>query len=171
MCVGMVGTHDSIEHMFVNLFETPTEALVNPVNTVGVMGKGLALQFRKAFPANYEAYVQACRRHEVVVGRMFVTEIEGRLTGPRLIINFPTKEHWRNNSRLPDIASGLVDLRRVLIDREVQSIAVPALGCGLGGLNWTDVRPLIETALNDLPMQVWLFPPAGEQTRCPRRGR
>lgn len=148
-----------IEHVFGNVLETPAEALVNTVNTVGVMGKGIALQFRKAFPANYDAYVEACKRDEVVIGRVFVTELTGQLTGPRLIINFPTKEHWRSSSRLADIAAGLVDLRQVLIDREVRSIAVPPLGCGLGGLNWTDVRPLIEAALDDLPLQVFLFPP------------
>ena len=148
-----------IEHVFGNVLEAPAEALVNTVNTVGVMGKGIALQFRKAFPANYEAYVRACERDEVEIGRMFVTEAGEQLAGPRLIVNFPTKGHWRSNSRLADIAAGLVDLRRVLIEREVKSVAVPALGCGLGGLDWRDVRPLIDAALDDLPLEVYVFPP------------
>jgi O-acetyl-ADP-ribose deacetylase (regulator of RNase III) len=142
-----------------NLLDAPAVALVNAVNTVGVMGKGIALQFRRAYPANYDAYAAACRRGEVSLGRMFVTET-GWPGQPRLIVNFPTKSHWRGRSHLPDIESGLADLRRVISDYTITSIAVPALGCGNGGLDWRDVRPLITRALGDLPaVQVCVYPP------------
>ena len=118
------------------------EALVNAVNTVGVMGKGLALQFKRAYPAAYADYRRACEAHEVSLGRMHVVEV-----GERLIINFPTKGHWRAKARLADIETGLEDLARVLDERQVRSVAVPPLGCGLGGLQWEDVRPRIEAAL------------------------
>lgn len=148
----------SISETHGNLLEADAEALVNSVNTVGVMGKGVALQFRRAFPGNYKAYVEAHRRGELAIGRMFVWE-RGTLEGPRLIINFPTKRHWRSASKLEDIEAGLAELRRVLIDRDVESVAVPPLGCGLGGLRWSDVRPRIDAALGDLPIRVLVFPP------------
>ncbi|HEY7146052.1 MAG TPA: macro domain-containing protein [Streptosporangiaceae bacterium] len=144
-----------------NLLEEPADALVNTVNTVGVMGKGIALQFKQAFPQNFRAYEAACRRREVQIGRMFVVET-GLLELPRLIINFPTKRHWRSHSRLDDIRSGLADLRQVLVDRHVRSVALPPLGCGNGGLDWRDVRPLIEGALGDLvEVEVVVYPPKG----------
>jgi O-acetyl-ADP-ribose deacetylase (regulator of RNase III) len=147
-----------IEYVKGNLLEADVEALVNTVNTVGVMGKGVALQFRRAFPENYEAYAAAVGRGEVVPGRVFTWDT-GRLEGPRFIFNFPTKRHWRGRSRLTDIEAGLDDLRRLLIEYDVRSVALPALGCGLGGLAWTDVRPRIEAALDDLPIRVVVFPP------------
>ncbi len=122
------------------------EVLVNTVNCVGVMGRGIALQFKKAFPENFRAYAEACARGEVQPGRMFVFET-GELANPRLIVNFPTKRHWRGNSRIKDIDAGLVDLARVIREREIRSIAVPPLGSGLGGLNWRQVRPRIKEAL------------------------
>ncbi len=143
-----------------NLLEADADALVNTVNTKGVMGKGVALQFKRAFPANYEAYRAACNAGEVRLGRMFVTET-GRLDNPRLIINFPTKGHWKSRSRLEDIEAGLQDLRRILEEHDVKSLALPPLGCGLGGLDWADVRPRIEQALSDLPVDVIVFEPAG----------
>jgi O-acetyl-ADP-ribose deacetylase (regulator of RNase III) len=144
-----------------NLLDAPVDAVVNTVNTVGVMGKGIALQFKQAYPENFQAYAAACRRGEVQLGSMFVVET-GLLGQPRLIINFPTKQHWRNQSRLADIKAGLDDLRRVIGERQVDSIAVPPLGCGNGGLNWRDVRPLIVSALGDLPgVDVVVYPPKG----------
>ncbi len=137
------------------------EALVNTVNCVGVMGRGIALQFKKAFPENFRVYATACRRGEVQPGRMFVFET-GALTNPRFIINFPTKRHWRGNSRTEDIEAGLKDLATVIRERSIRSIAVPPLGSGLGGLDWSDVRPRIEKALrgfNDL--HVVVFEPKG----------
>jgi O-acetyl-ADP-ribose deacetylase (regulator of RNase III) len=124
-------------------------ALVNTVNTEGVMGKGVALQFRRAYPENYEAYRAACARGEVKIGRMFVYDT-GRLGRPRWIINFPTKRHWRSKSSVEDIEAGLADLRDVMPQLEIKSVALPALGAGLGGLRWDDVQPRIEAALGDL---------------------
>lgn len=143
-----------------NLLESDVEAVVNTVNTKGVMGKGIALQFKRAFPANFKAYRAACTADRVRLGEMFVTDT-GRLANPRLIINFPTKGHWKSRSRLADIETGLDDLRRVLLERDVRSVAIPPLGCGLGGLNWPDVRPLIERALSDLPVEIMVFEPGG----------
>jgi O-acetyl-ADP-ribose deacetylase (regulator of RNase III) len=142
-----------------NLLDAPADALVNTVNTVGVMGKGLALQFKQAYPANFRAYQAACRRGEVRLGHMFThaTDLDGH---PRYVINFPTKGHWRSRSRLSDIEDGLAGLCTVIQDLGIQSIAVPPLGCGNGGLGWSDVRPLIVGALGDLPdVHVMLYPP------------
>lgn len=144
-----------------NLLAAEAEALVNTVNTVGVMGKGIALQFKQAFPDNFKAYHAACKRGEVQMGRMFVFD-RGTLGTQRLIINFPTKKHWRTPSRLADIEAGLDDLVRVLNENSVTSIAVPALGCGNGGLPWAVVRPLIIRKLEQVDgLTLFLFPPAG----------
>lgn len=133
-----------------NLLDAEVEALVNTVNTVGVMGKGIALMFKERFPENYELYHAACKSDEVRVGRMFVTETS-ELSGPRWIINFPTKQHWRRKTKLEWVTEGLKDLRRVIEERGISSIAIPPLGCGNGGLDWQDVRPYIENSLADLP--------------------
>lgn len=143
-----------------DVLREPADALVNTVNCVGVMGRGVALQFKKAFPRNYREYKAACDRGEVVPGRMFVTENVG-LGGPRLIINFPTKRHWRGRSRMEDIESGLVALRNEIVNRGVHSIAIPPLGSGLGGLDWAEVRKRIEAALRDVEADVVVFEPAG----------
>ena len=137
------------------------EALVNTVNCVGVMGRGIALQFKKAFPENFRIYVEACKRGEVQPGRMFVFET-GALTNPRYIINFPTKRHWRGNSRIEDIRAGLKDLATVIRERDIRSIAVPPLGSGLGGLEWSDVRPRIAKALQGFDdLDAVVFEPRG----------
>jgi O-acetyl-ADP-ribose deacetylase (regulator of RNase III) len=150
-----------IESKSGNLLNADVEALVNTVNTVGVMGKGIALQFRKAFPANYKAYKLACDRDEVRPGKMFVFQT-GQIENPKLIINFPTKRHWKGKTRVEDIESGLVDLIRVLREADVKSVAIPPLGCGNGGLEWSRVRPLIETALAPLEdIEIQLFEPTG----------
>lgn len=150
-----------IEEASGNLLEADVEALVNTVNTVGVMGKGIALQFRRAFPENYEAYKRACSRNEVQPGRMFVVPTGG-LAGPRFIINFPTKRHWKAGSRLSDIEAGLKDLVRVIREENIRSIAIPPLGCGNGGLNWEEVRPRILDALAPLEgVRVLLLSPQG----------
>ena len=138
-----------------------SEALVNTVNCAGVMGRGVALQFKRAFPENFRVYAAACERGEVRLGRMFVFET-GRLSNPRYIINFPTKQHWRGKSRIEDIRTGLKDLATVIRDRRIRSIAVPPLGSGLGGLEWQDVRPRIEKALRELTdLDVVVFEPSG----------
>ncbi len=142
-----------------NLLLAGTEAVVNTVNTVGVMGKGIALAFKETFPQPSAEYEAACARGEVQVGRMFVAE-NRNLDGPRWVVHFPTKQHWRNPSKLEWVRGGLDDLRRVIVERAIRSIAVPPLGCGQGGLDWDEVRPLIEQALGDLPdLEVHLFEP------------
>lgn len=142
-----------------NLLETDAEALVNTVNTEGVMGKGIALQFKKKFPEMYEAYRAACEAGEVGPGRMHVFEQRGSLN-PRYIFNFPTKRHWRSPSRMEDIHTGFAALKEEIEKRGVRSVALPSLGCGNGGLAWRDVRPAIESALGDLSgVRVMLFPP------------
>ena len=138
--------------------DADVDALVNAVNTVGVMGKGIALAFKQRFPANYQAYAAACQRGEVQTGRMFITDTQA-LLGPRWIVNFPTKQHWRDPSRLEWVRSGLQDLRRFLMDEDVQSVALPALGAGLGGLSWPVVRAEIDLALGDLNMTVLAYEP------------
>jgi O-acetyl-ADP-ribose deacetylase (regulator of RNase III) len=144
-----------------NILEADAEALVNTVNCEGFMGKGIALQFKQAFPENFKAYASACHAGRVVPGRMFIFD-NGRLINPRYVINFPTKRHWRGKSRIADIRSGLeallADLRRL----DLHSIAMPPLGCGLGGLDWREVRPMIVKAFSELPdVRVLLFEPAG----------
>ena len=143
-----------------NLLREPADALVNTVNCVGVMGRGVALQFKKAFPKNYDAYRKACKAGEVVPGAIFVTE-RGNLTQPRFIFNFPTKRHWRGKSRMEDIEAGLRSLRDEIRQRDVRSIAIPPLGCGLGGLDWSEVRERIEDILHDLDVPVVVFEPDG----------
>ena len=138
-----------------------TEALVNTVNCIGVMGRGIALQFKNAFPNNFKAYAEACKRQEVQPGRMFVFDT-GRLTHPRYIINFPTKHHWRGKSRMEDIETGLKALQDVIRERNIRSLAIPPLGTGLGGLDWNEVRLRIEEALADFDdVRVVIFHPSG----------
>jgi O-acetyl-ADP-ribose deacetylase (regulator of RNase III) len=144
-----------------NLLNAEVDALINTVNCDGYMGKGIALQFKQAFPANFKAYEAACKLGEVVPGRMFIHD-NGGLVNPRWIVNFPTKRHWRNKSRLEDIASGLSALVADVQRLGIRYIAVPPLGCGLGGLNWSDVRPLIEQAFAPLTdVAVHLYEPKG----------
>lgn len=137
-----------------NLLDAKVDALVNAVNTVGVMGKGIALAFKTRFPANFHLYAAACQRGEVQTGRMFVTETQA-LLGPRWIINFPTKQHWKAPSQLDWVRDGLQDLRRFLIEHRLASVAVPALG----GLSWPAVRELIERSLGDLDAEILVFEP------------
>lgn len=143
-----------------NLLEADVDALVNTVNTVGVMGKGIALQFKNAFPDNFEAYRRACEQDAVRLGEMFIFET-GTLGRPRWIVNFPTKQHWRAHSRLSDINAGLVALCATIREFQIKSIAVPPLGCGSGGLDWADVLPSILTQLDELDTEVWIYPPGG----------
>ena len=148
-----------IEFKTGDILKADAEALVNTVNCVGVMGRGVALQFKNAFPANFKAYEAACARDEVEPGRMFVFE-QQRLTGPKYIVNFPTKRHWRGKSRIEDIDSGLKALVEEISARGIRSIAIPPLGAGLGGLDWTEVRPRIVEALRGLnDLHVTIFEP------------
>ena len=153
-----------LEHKIGDILAEDAEALVNTVNCVGVMGRGIALQFKNVFPENFREYTQACKRNEVQPGRMFVVEIN-QLTSLRYIINFPTKRHWRGKSRMEDIESGLLDLQCVIREKDIHSIAIPPLGSGLGGLGWEQVRPRIEGALRDLnDVRIVIFEPSGNPT-------
>lgn len=148
----------TIEFRTGDILKTSAEALVNTVNCVGVMGRGIALQFKNAYPDNFKAYQAACTREEVRPGRMFVFET-GKFT-PKFIVNFPTKRHWRGKSRLEDIDLGLSALVDAIRALRVRSIAIPPLGSGLGGLDWSAVRPRIEAALRDLDnLEVIVFEP------------
>jgi len=145
-----------------NLLDAPVEALVNTVNTAGIMGKGIALQFKQAYPEMFRVYQKACKAGDVQLGRMYVHDLGGLLGGPRWVINFPTKGHWRSRSRLEDIDSGLRNLVDTIQRLQIRSIALPPLGCGHGGLDWAEVRPHIESALGALPdVRVLLFAPGG----------
>lgn len=142
-----------------DLLEQRVDAIVNTVNTVGVMGKGIALQFKRKWPANFKAYEAACKRGEVVPCKMFVFD-NGQLAEPKFIVNFPTKRHWRQPSKLSDIECGLEDLIQQVRKLQIRSIAIPPLGCGNGGLDWDEVKPLISDAFLQIPeVEVRLFPP------------
>jgi O-acetyl-ADP-ribose deacetylase (regulator of RNase III) len=145
-----------------DILREDVEALVNTVNCVGIMGRGIALQFKNAFPENFKAYVAACDRNEVQPGRMLVFET-GRLTNPKYIINFPTKRHWRGKSRIEDIDAGLVALVNEIRSRNIRSVAIPPLGSGLGGLDWSRVRARIENSLRTLSdVEVVVFEPSAD---------
>lgn len=149
-----------IEEKVGNIIEADAEALVNTVNIVGVMGKGVALQFKLAFPEMFKAYQRACRSHEVQLGKMFVY-VQPSISGPdRIIINFPTKNHWRENSQISYIKDGLKSLIQEVKNRKIKSIAIPPLGCGMGGLNWAEVYPLIRESFHEIPdVRVIIYPP------------
>jgi O-acetyl-ADP-ribose deacetylase (regulator of RNase III) len=132
-----------------NILDAETEAIVNTVNTVGVMGKGIALMFKQAYPDNFQQYSNAVKRNEIGIGRVLPVET-GNLMGPKWILNFPTKKHWRQPSQLEWIESGLHDLIRTIERLGIRSVAVPPLGCGAGGLEWDSVRPMIERILGDV---------------------
>jgi O-acetyl-ADP-ribose deacetylase (regulator of RNase III) len=143
-----------------DILKEETEAVVNTVNTKGVMGKGIALQFKERFPENYRRYKKACEAGDVETGKMFVTET-GLLLNPRYVINFPTKEHWKNPSKMEYIHKGLHDLVRVIQNKNITSISIPPLGCGNGGLDWNVVRPAIENALSNIAnLHIVLYEPS-----------
>lgn len=144
-----------------DMLAAPVEALVNTVNTVGIMGKGIALQFKERFPDNYTAYVAAVKRGEIRIGSMFVTPL-GRTDQLRFLINFPTKQHWRSPSKLEFIEKGLHDLRRILLDLKIRSVAVPPLGCGNGGLEWVVVKQMIESELAGLDIDIQVYEPSAD---------
>jgi O-acetyl-ADP-ribose deacetylase (regulator of RNase III) len=149
-----------------DILTADAEALVNTVNCVGVMGRGIALHFKHAYPANFKAYSAACKRGDVQPGRMLVHDT-GQIA-PRWIINFPTKRHWRGKSRIEDIESGMAALVQEIRARGIRSIAIPPLGSGLGGLAWGDVRPVIESALAALPdVRTVVYEPGGRPEAAP----
>ena len=152
-----------------NLLESDAEALVNTVNTVGVMGKGVALMFREHFPENFKEYERACREKRVRLGEVFVTE-RSSFIGPKWIVNFPTKGHWRYPSKLEWIERGLADLAKVIAEKNIQSIAIPPLGSGNGGLDWAEVRPIIVRALGDLKnVRVVVYEPTSKYQNVAKR--
>jgi O-acetyl-ADP-ribose deacetylase (regulator of RNase III) len=152
-----------------NLLESRAQALVNTVNTVGVMGKGIALMFKDRFKENFKRYAAACKGKDVQIGKMFVTSAD-ELDGPKWIVNFPTKQNWRAPSKLEWITEGLKDLRRFIVEQGVTSIAIPPLGAGNGGLNWPDVRAEIERALGDLThVDIEVFEPTKEYQNVAKR--
>lgn len=168
------GITNMLEIVKGNLLKASTDALVNTVNTEGVMGKGIALQFKQAYPDMYRAYERACETGQVKLGLMDVHDLGGLGGGARWIINFPTKGHWRAKSRLKDIEAGLVDLVSTVKRLEIKSIAIPPLGCGYGGLRWEDVYPMIQSAFVGLQdVQVLVYAPAGvpEASSMPNRTR
>lgn len=144
------------------LKQQDVDAIVNTVNCVGVMGKGIALQFKKKWPDNFKAYAAACKNKDVKLGQMFTFEL-GALATPRYIVNFPTKDHWRSSSKMEDIESGLQSLVLHIQKFDIRSIAIPPLGCGLGGLPWVDVKALIVKYLGELDnLEIRLFEPNDE---------
>ena len=151
-----------------NLLEAKAEALVNTVNTVGVMGKGIALMFKDRFTENFRLYAAACKTKQVHTGKMFVTEVH-ELDGPRWIVNFPTKQHWRAPSQMTWVIDGLQDLRQFLIEQKVKSIAIPPLGAGNGGLEWAAVREQIDAALGDLDTEIMVFEPTPNYQNVAKR--
>lgn len=142
-----------------NIFESEAQALVNTVNTVGVMGKGIALQFKEKFPENYHSYKNACKKKEVGIGKMYTTKVN-QIAGPEYIINFPTKKHWRQPSKYEYIEEGLHDLVQQIEKLDIKSIAIPPLGAGQGGLDWAKVKRLIFKELENLPIDVEVYEPS-----------
>lgn len=144
-----------------NLLDEKTNAIVNTVNCVGIMGKGIALQFKQAYPDNFAEYRKACEKQEVEIGKMFVHTIHD-MFGDRYIINFPTKKHWKENSKYSYIEDGLKDLLEIIKKFNIKSIAIPPLGCGHGGLDWNKVYLLIEKAFSKIPdVKIKLYEPHG----------
>lgn len=151
-----------MEYIKGNLLDAQSQALVNTVNTVGVMGKGIALQFKESFPMNFKIYVAACKKKELQPGKLLVVK-EQTLRGEKIIINFPTKTEWYMKSRYEYIEEGLKELVKVIQEYEIESIAIPPLGCGNGGLQWEKVKTLIEKYLGHMsPVRVQVFEPNEE---------
>lgn len=148
-----------IKYIVGNILESEADALVNTVNTVGVMGKGIALQFKKEFPNNFKAYIEACKNGNISIGKLFATIDRNLNTGEKLIINFPTKSDWRKPSEYSYIESGLTDLINVIKANDIKSVAIPPLGAGNGGLEWEKVKKIIEKKLGDLEVDIFVYEP------------
>lgn len=149
-----------IHYITGNLFDSKADALVNTVNTVGVMGKGIALQFKEAFPENYRIYRQICKEKKLDIGEMLVTEESTEASGNKTIINFPTKKHWKYPSEYSFISQGLVALKKEIENRKIKSVAIPALGSHNGGLDWQRVKTMIEESLSDLDCDIYIYEPS-----------
>ncbi len=148
-----------IKYITGNILESNAQALVNTVNTIGIMGKGIALQFKKAYPNNFKAYAEACKKAEIVVGKLFITRDSNLSSGEKIIINFPTKTDWRKPSEYRYIENGLDDLISVIKTNQIKSIAIPPLGAGNGGLEWERVKKLIEQKLSQLDIEIYMYEP------------
>lgn len=148
-----------IKYITGNIFQSEAQALVNTVNTVGVMGKGIALQFKKAYPNNFKAYYDACKRKEVTIGKSFVFRDSNLTSGEKIIINFPTKKSWRKPSEYSFVEAGLDDLLEVIEHEKIKSIAIPPLGSGNGGLKWEKVKKIIEEKLHHLDIEIFVYEP------------
>lgn len=148
-----------IKYVTGNIFQSEAQALINTVNTVGVMGKGIALQFKKAYPSNFKAYYEACKNKEITIGKLFVFRDSNLASGKKIIINFPTKKNWRKPSEYSFIETGLNDLLRVIEREKIKSIAIPPLGSGNGGLKWEKVKKMIEKKLSHLDIQIFVYEP------------
>lgn len=151
-----------INYVTGNILDSEAQAIVNTVNTVGVMGKGIALQFKKAYPNNYKSYSLACKNNEVVVGKMFVTTDTNISSGEKIIINFPTKQNWRKPSEYIYIEDGLDDLIDFIKHNQIKSIAIPPLGAGNGGLKWEKVKKIIEDKLSSLNIEIFVYEPTSQ---------
>lgn len=149
-----------IHYKIGNLLESEAEALVNTVNTVGVMGKGIALQFKNTFPNNFKIYQKACKNNELQVGKLLITEEESLLLGKKVIINFPTKTNWRLPSEYSYIEDGLIELIKEIQEREIKSIAIPPLGAGNGGLDWNQVKNILEKYLSNIDCEIYIYEPS-----------
>ena len=148
-----------IKYITGNILESSADALINTVNTVGVMGKGIALQFKKAYHNNYKAYVQACKKNEIGIGKLLIVKDSNLDSGEKYIINFPTKKDWRKPSEYEFIEAGLEDLIRIIKDYNIKSIAIPPLGAGNGGLEWEKVKKIIENKLSNIEIDIFVFEP------------
>jgi O-acetyl-ADP-ribose deacetylase (regulator of RNase III) len=140
-----------------DLFESQAQTLVNAVNCVGVMGKGIAEQFKRRFPTMFDDYKQRCKRKDVRLGEPYLYRDSSGIQ----IVNFPTKDHWRSPSRIADVEHGLNYLVEHAAEWSIASLALPALGCGNGGLEWYDVGSLIYRKLNTLPIDIKVYAPTG----------
>lgn len=148
-----------IKYITGNILESNAQALINTVNTVGVMGKGIALQFKKAYLSNFKAYAEACKRKEIDVGKLFVTRDSNLISGEKIIINFPTKKDWRKPSEYSYIENGLDDLVNIIEEEQIKSVAIPPLGAGSGGLEWEKVKKIIEQKLSYLKLEIFIYEP------------
>ncbi len=151
-----------IQYITGNILDSNAQALVNTVNTMGVMGKGIALQFKKAYPNNFKAYEKACKNGELQVGKMFVTLDSNTISGEKIIINFPTKTNWRKPSEYKYIQDGLDSLVEVINKKGIKSIAIPPLGAGNGGLKWEKVKKIVEQKLEHLSIDIYVYEPTIE---------
>ncbi|SEM81813.1 O-acetyl-ADP-ribose deacetylase (regulator of RNase III), contains Macro domain [Chryseobacterium taichungense] len=160
-----------IQYKIGNLLDSNAKALVNTVNTDGVMGKGIALQFKNQFPNNYKEYVKACKNNEIGIGKLFVFEENTLLKGKKIIINFPTKTSWRKPSEYSYIEKGLIDLIKIINDKEIKSIAIPPLGAGNGGLDWNKVKKILEEYLENIDCEVQIYEPNSKIIEVLRKER